>query len=316
MPPTATILLNSQDNNAASVLQRHCLETPLITGKCWKTELLRNGNSWIPRTTVLLSMHPVENIHCESCERQDWQPSRDAETQIKLHIPALGDHLAVNAASAVAATCACLQKQRIDAGYDAAQYEEPEQLLQLMKSVLISMEERQWLNEWMPPPGRMSVHHLVDNIVIVNDTYNANPASMLSALRTLQSLGVSTPLLPVRRLAVLGSMSELGVDEVMYHQKVMASASSLEAIDVMFWGCKWNGCPSTIIGSDVEKAASRVFMPIAGNQEQALFDAVVGWIKAGNSDKELSVVLLKGSRIARMERVMNFVQSHTSCPRP
>lgn len=315
MPPTA-IILTKLISHAPSGLQHRCLETPLVTGKCCKTELIRNGDAWIPMTTVLLSIHPADNTHCTSSEHHDWQPGTDSTTQVSLQVPALGDHLAVNAAAAVAVTCACLQKQCIEAGHDALQYGKPDQLLKLMQSVLINMKERQWLSDWTPPPGRMSVHRLVGNVVIVNDTYNANPASMLSALRTVQNVGVSKPLLPVRRLAVLGSMSELGVDEVMYHQNVMAAASSLEAIDFMFWGCKWNGCPSTTAGSDDEENYSRVFMQIPGNQDQTLFDAVVGWIKAVNSEKQVSVVLLKGSRIAGMERVMHWLQSHTICETP
>lgn len=62
-------------------------------------------------------------------------------------------------------------------------------------------------------PLRMEFIQL-DEIKIINDTYNANPSSMRAALLTL----VSQP--AVRRIAILGDMFELGKEEVVYHQRI------------------------------------------------------------------------------------------------
>src|SRR5262249_29158416 len=55
---------------------------------------------------------------------------------------------------------------------------------------------------------------LGDGIVLVNDSYNANPVSMRAALDHLGTLGGE------RRIAVLGEMAELGPDAPRYHREV------------------------------------------------------------------------------------------------
>ncbi len=61
-------------------------------------------------------------------------------------------------------------------------------------------------------------------IVLINDTYNANPLSMRAALDHLGSL---EPAADGRRVVVLGEMRELGPDSVAYHREVGAHAREL-----------------------------------------------------------------------------------------
>jgi UDP-N-acetylmuramoyl-tripeptide--D-alanyl-D-alanine ligase len=63
---------------------------------------------------------------------------------------------------------------------------------------------------------------LRDDVVIVNDCYNANPISMRAALDHLASLEVRG-----RRVAVLGEMAELGPDAPAYHREAGAHARDL-----------------------------------------------------------------------------------------
>jgi UDP-N-acetylmuramoyl-tripeptide--D-alanyl-D-alanine ligase len=56
---------------------------------------------------------------------------------------------------------------------------------------------------------------LPGNATLINDCYNANPVSMRAALNHLASLEA-----PGRRLAVLGDMLELGLEEERYHREV------------------------------------------------------------------------------------------------
>jgi UDP-N-acetylmuramoyl-tripeptide--D-alanyl-D-alanine ligase len=53
--------------------------------------------------------------------------------------------------------------------------------------------------------GRGAVKRIRDHILVIDDTYNANPASMRSSLSTLQELAGTR-----RKVAVLGEMKELG----------------------------------------------------------------------------------------------------------
>jgi UDP-N-acetylmuramoyl-tripeptide--D-alanyl-D-alanine ligase len=60
---------------------------------------------------------------------------------------------------------------------------------------------------------------LGDGVVLVNDSYNANPVSMRAALDHLGSMPVDG-----RRIAVLGEMKELGPEATKYHRDVGAHA--------------------------------------------------------------------------------------------
>jgi UDP-N-acetylmuramoyl-tripeptide--D-alanyl-D-alanine ligase len=68
---------------------------------------------------------------------------------------------------------------------------------------------------------------LAGGIVLVNDSYNANPISMRAALDHLAGGvgGAATP--DGRRVAVLGEMKELGPDAAAYHREVGAYARGL-----------------------------------------------------------------------------------------
>ena len=51
-------------------------------------------------------------------------------------------------------------------------------------------------------------------IELIDDGYNANPASISSALNTLGKSKAK------RRIAILGDMKELGASEIDYHKKI------------------------------------------------------------------------------------------------
>ena len=62
---------------------------------------------------------------------------------------------------------------------------------------------------------RMELAESADGVVVLNDAYNANPASMDAALRALAQLAVDG-----RRIAVLGDMRELGTHSAGAHEAV------------------------------------------------------------------------------------------------
>jgi len=71
-------------------------------------------------------------------------------------------------------------------------------------------------------PRRMDVYDRPDGITVVDDSYNANPASTAAALRALAALGHQR-----RRIAVLGYMAELGEHERAGHERVGRLAAEL-----------------------------------------------------------------------------------------
>lgn len=55
-------------------------------------------------------------------------------------------------------------------------------------------------------------------------------------------------------------------------------------------------------------ADSRVFGKLYG-QEKDLFEVASRWVAAKSKDDHLAIILLKGSRSSRIDRVMYFLQS-------
>ncbi len=79
--------------------------------------------------------------------------------------------------------------------------------------------------ELTPQKGRGSSHQLIlndKNIAIIDDSYNASPASMRAAFAVLGSYSG-------RKIALLGDMLELGDDEVKYHSEL---AKDIVASDI------------------------------------------------------------------------------------
>ena len=78
------------------------------------------------------------------------------------------------------------------------------------------------LSDWQPPAGRMQLLRGKGGATIIDDCYNANPASMQAALNTLAAMDG-------RRVAVLGEMAELGEEAEAGHADL-----SLAGIDKVY----------------------------------------------------------------------------------
>lgn len=127
-------------------------------------------------------------------------------------------------------------------------------------------------------------------IRILDDTYNANPDSMVAALQTLAQMPSSG-----RRMAVLGRMGELGAESEQGHRRVGEAAGEL-GVDVLI-----------VVG---EEAAATAQAARTRGVNTVL--EVPGAEAAVLALRELAcggdVVLVKGSRSARMERVVEGLE--------
>lgn len=81
------------------------------------------------------------------------------------------------------------------------------------------------LGEWLPPKGRGAVEDLA-GLRLIDDAFNANPASLSAGLATLAGLSGG------RRVAILGDMLELGPDEIALHRAV-AGDPAMASVDLV-----------------------------------------------------------------------------------
>jgi UDP-N-acetylmuramoyl-tripeptide--D-alanyl-D-alanine ligase len=128
---------------------------------------------------------------------------------------------------------------------------------------------------------RGEIVELPGGVTVVNDCYNANPMSMRAALEHL----AGTP--GERRIAVLGTMAELGDDAPGYHREIGALAAE-RGIDVLVTV----GEAALPYADGFEGQKHAVATP---EEAGALLDEL-----AGAGDR----VLIKGSRSVGLERVL------------
>ncbi|MDE2902834.1 MAG: UDP-N-acetylmuramoyl-tripeptide--D-alanyl-D-alanine ligase [Chloroflexota bacterium] len=81
------------------------------------------------------------------------------------------------------------------------------------------------LHTFQPAPHRMTLRRTPAGATLLDDTYNANAASMLAALDTLAQLPVEG-----RRIAVLGDMLELGDESPRDHHRVGRAAAESDIL--------------------------------------------------------------------------------------
>ncbi len=77
------------------------------------------------------------------------------------------------------------------------------------------------------PQGRSQKYHLPGNIILLDETYNANLESMKASLQMLKDIPGK------RHIAVLGAMKELGKNSPQFHREVGEAAQKLE-IDILY----------------------------------------------------------------------------------
>jgi len=134
---------------------------------------------------------------------------------------------------------------------------------------------------------RMQVQR-VGQITILNDTYNANPDSMLAALATLQTMKSSG-----KKIAVLADMLELGNQAEELHRQIGKNTARCGVDILLTYG-----------------TLSKFIHSTASVETKAHFDnksALIEFLKHSFSDGD--IVLVKGSRGMKMEEVvMNIIE--------
>ena len=182
----------------------------------------------------------------------------DGSCAEKVELPVPGEHMAANATLAVAAG--------LRFGVSLAEAARALAGLQL-------------------PGGRFRVQRLRE-VLIVDDAYNANPDSVVAALRTVARMQSGK-----RKVAVLGRMAELGKESAAGHRRVGRSAAEAGFDCIVTVGDE---------AAEIGRAAAAAGSPLVratGSHDEAV-QLLQGVLRAGD------VVLVKGSASAEVGRVI------------
>lgn len=146
---------------------------------------------------------------------------------------------------------------------------------------------REALARFTPPEKRANVIPARGGYVVIDDTYNAGPASVQSALRTLAMMEGG------RKIAVLGDMLELGDHALKAHLEVGATARQT-GVDYL--------AAVGELGRLIARGAIDAGMPVSDVVEYE--DSWHAARELPAKLRERDVVLVKGSRAMKMERIV------------
>jgi UDP-N-acetylmuramoyl-tripeptide--D-alanyl-D-alanine ligase len=124
---------------------------------------------------------------------------------------------------------------------------------------------------------------------VLNDAYNANPESMLAAIRAFVHVHAAS----LRRVMVMGDMLELGDQTEPAHREIGRAIAAEPRIDVLIA----IGPKAQLAADEASKRAGLVVHRVPDTNDAALVSASE-WISAADA------VLLKGSRGLRLERIV------------
>ncbi len=125
---------------------------------------------------------------------------------------------------------------------------------------------------------RLQVLDAPGGVTVIDDCYNANPASMEAALRTLSSLAAGG-----RAVAVLGDMLELGAEEADAHARIARLAGELAPL-------------VALVGLRMQRAGG----PLQSFED---VEPLLTWLRPRLEAGDW--VLVKASRGMKLERVVN-----------
>ena len=178
----------------------------------------------------------------------------------RVELPLVGEHMASNALAAAACGLAL--------GVSAAECAEA------LRGARVS--------RW-----RMEVFETEDGVRVVNDAYNANPASVAAALKAARWMAADG-----RCVAVLGEMAELGAISDAEHERVgeLVARLGVEPLVVVGERARRIAAGAVREGVEPERVTS------CDTADEAV-SVVTSLVRPGD------VVLVKGSRVAGLERV-------------
>jgi UDP-N-acetylmuramoyl-tripeptide--D-alanyl-D-alanine ligase len=146
---------------------------------------------------------------------------------------------------------------------------------------------KQGLENFHQTQGRMVLTRLRDDIVIIDDTYNANPASMKAAIDSLNDHKSGAP-----GILVVGDMFELGATATHFHRQLGRQAAGAGMARLYACGAHAGDVATGAMASGMSAAA------IFTGTKEAILQDLIDHLEPG------SWVLVKGSRAMAMENIV------------
>lgn len=149
------------------------------------------------------------------------------------------------------------------------------------------------LRQARPAAMRFEIGTIPPGVTVVNDAYNANPASMRAALAAFAQLPAAS-----RRALVLGDMLELGTAAPSEHHELGRAAARTAPALLLAVGAFAERVAAGARAGGLDKAA----VWTAPDTEAAAL-LLAGWLRPGD------LFLLKGSRGVALERILDHLRA-------
>jgi UDP-N-acetylmuramoyl-tripeptide--D-alanyl-D-alanine ligase len=146
------------------------------------------------------------------------------------------------------------------------------------------------INHFSPIPGRLRFLEGIKNSLLIDDSYNAAPAAVISALDALDSIRIPG----VRKIAAIGELKELGDVNDQVHRMIGNKAS--ETVDI-FIG----------VGESLREPVREFQANCPGKQAEWFLDSqsAAEWLISRITSDD--IILVKGSQSSRMERISSEI---------
>ena len=122
-----------------------------------------------------------------------------------------------------------------------------------------------------------------ENLIYINDAYNASPISMEYSLNTFDKLYNN-----MKKIVVLGDMLELGEKEIEFHREIIEKALSIKCDKIYLYG----------------ERMKKAYDLLEKNDKIRCFNNKENIVKLIANEIEKIAVLLKGSRGMKLEEII------------
>lgn len=147
------------------------------------------------------------------------------------------------------------------------------------------------LSSARPPKMRGEITEFAAGVTVVDDSYNSNPRSLISMVRTVAEAREKVK----RRVIIAGEMMELGPDAPAMHREAGREIAKL-GVDVL-WGVRGLGS-EIVAGAQEAGLLSARFFESSDEAAAAIIDEV----------REGDLVLVKGSRSVETDKVVKALK--------